>query len=555
MDTNGDCFCVDLGHRGHMTGEMWKNKPPFRLWLNKDLAKDMGVPLQTTVGTRQKHFGGTKKHQDYTGQSIADVCLPDPGLWICVSAATGCWLWEPAPVGVVTFFAGQPSDSPGNSCGDLCGHAFPALPEVVVMKNGAQLDDAKDDIGDTWTWKAAGASIIKGLMLAMSVPPGYGYGPLATRADASVLLSSLGFMELEVVEQTEDDVAADPGPAGDLMQLGHRQEAKPPTTSCLRACAISCFKEEREKYLELWVGQGRPDVRDKSQNDETAFTDSIAEASMSAAHARAAKALELLAFCSAENVRAWVGSTSGEVYLFNATGADRCVCLWFHSAHYEYSADAVEVEWHARKVARDEVGGLKPPTLCEGVLLGLNPAIVAQTRLLVGSADPPEAPVPEEWTCDVPGCTFVVQGTRAHEKDPEGGPFPAYPSGKTWDEPSGKTGSGKKFFHNIIDGSKVPTEPFYVAIITPVIHYCMGGLECTTEAECIDKSGKPIPGLYVAGEAAGGIHGNNRLGGNSLLDCVVFGRVAGKAACKYTFGAADKFKPCPTPGEIKDLTK
>ena len=37
-------------------------------------------------------------------------------------------------------------------------------------------------------------------MLAMSVPPGYGYGPLATRADASVLLSSLGFMELEVVD-------------------------------------------------------------------------------------------------------------------------------------------------------------------------------------------------------------------------------------------------------------------------------------------------------------------------------------------------------------------
>ena len=82
----------------------------------------------------------------------------------------------------------------------------------------------------------------------------------------------------------------------------------------------------------------------------------------------------------------------------------------------------------------------------------------------------------------------------------------------------------------------------------------MGGLECTVDAECIDKkTGKPIPGLYVAGEAAGGIHGNNRLGGNSLLDCVVFGRVAGKAACKYTFGAGDKFKPCPTPGEIKDL--
>ncbi|CAE7264067.1 osm1 [Symbiodinium necroappetens] len=144
------------------------------------------------------------------------------------------------------------------------------------------------------------------------------------------------------------------------------------------------------------------------------------------------------------------------------------------------------------------------------------------------------------------------EAAKKQEKDPDGGPFPAYPSGKTWDEPSGKTGSGKKFFHNIIDGSKVPTEPFYVAIITPVIHYCMGGLECTVDAECIDKkSGKVIPGLYVAGEAAGGIHGNNRLGGNSLLDCVVFGRVAGKAACKFTFGAGEKFKPCPPPGELK----
>merc|ERR1719471_2387072 len=65
------------------------------------------------------------------------------------------------------------------------------------------------------------------------------------------------------------------------------------------------------------------------------------------------------------------------------------------------------------------------------------------------------------------------QAAKKQEKDPEGGPFPAYPSGKTWDEPSGKTGSGKKFYHNIIDGSKVATEPFYVAIITPVIHYCM----------------------------------------------------------------------------------
>jgi len=126
------------------------------------------------------------------------------------------------------------------------------------------------------------------------------------------------------------------------------------------------------------------------------------------------------------------------------------------------------------------------------------------------------------------------------EKDPEGGPFEAYPSGKAWDEASGQTGVGKKFFHNIIPGSKVKEEPFFVAIITPVIHYCMGGLEIDTLSNVVDKSGKAIPGLYAAGEVAGGVHGNNRLGGNSLLDCVVFGRVAGKACSQYMLG--DKVK-------------
>merc|ERR1719330_2068319 len=117
------------------------------------------------------------------------------------------------------------------------------------------------------------------------------------------------------------------------------------------------------------------------------------------------------------------------------------------------------------------------------------------------------------------------QAAKKTEKDPDGGSWPAYPSGKSWDEASGKTGSGKKFYHNIIPGSAVAKEEFYVAIITPVIHYCMGGLEITADSECVTEKGV-IPGLYAAGEIAGGVHGNNRLGGNSLLDCVVFGRVA-----------------------------
>jgi len=148
------------------------------------------------------------------------------------------------------------------------------------------------------------------------------------------------------------------------------------------------------------------------------------------------------------------------------------------------------------------------------------------------------------------GCDLAVleatheqhfQAAKKQEKDPDGGSFPAYPSGKTWDEPSGKTGSGKKFFHNIIPGSAVKTQQFYVAIITPVIHYCMGGLEVDVNSLVLGGNGKPIQGLYAAGEIAGGIHGNNRLGGNSLLDCVVFGRVAGRHAAQWMLGK--NFKP------------
>merc|ERR1719498_2143228 len=90
------------------------------------------------------------------------------------------------------------------------------------------------------------------------------------------------------------------------------------------------------------------------------------------------------------------------------------------------------------------------------------------------------------------------EAAKKTEKDPDGGSWPAYPSGKSWDEPSGKTGSGKKFYHNIIDGSAVKSQEFYVAIITPVIHYCMGGLEIDAEGAVLGKNGNAIPGLYAA---------------------------------------------------------
>lgn len=129
------------------------------------------------------------------------------------------------------------------------------------------------------------------------------------------------------------------------------------------------------------------------------------------------------------------------------------------------------------------------------------------------------------------------QAAQKAAKDPEGGSWPAYPSGKSWDDASGPTGSGKKYYHNTIPGSQVASEPFHVAIITPVIHYCMGGVEVNEKSECIGNA-STIPGLFAAGEVAGGVHGNNRLGGNSLLDCVVFGRVAAKEAAAYIQGTS-----------------
>ena len=73
----------------------------------------------------------------------------------------------------------------------------------------------------------------------------------------------------------------------------------------------------------------------------------------------------------------------------------------------------------------------------------------------------------------------------------------------------------------------------------------MGGLEITEQGEVKGPKGTPIGGLYAAGEIAGGVHGNNRLGGSSLLDCVVYGRVAGRAAAKYVAGKNQEFRSFP----------
>ena len=69
--------------------------------------------------------------------------------------------------------------------------------------------------------------------------------------------------------------------------------------------------------------------------------------------------------------------------------------------------------------------------------------------------------------------------------------------------------------------------------VGPTCHYVMGGVE--VEADTAAAVG--VPGLYAAGEVAGGMHGSNRLGGNSLTDLLVFGRRAGAGAAEYVKSA------------------
>jgi len=83
--------------------------------------------------------------------------------------------------------------------------------------------------------------------------------------------------------------------------------------------------------------------------------------------------------------------------------------------------------------------------------------------------------------------------------------------------------------------------------VGPTAHYQMGGVR--VEA---DTTATTLPGLFAAGEVAAGLHGANRLGGNSLSDLVVFGRRAGLYAAQYALGQSST--PGVDPGQIEAAT-
>ncbi|MFD8430603.1 fumarate reductase/succinate dehydrogenase flavoprotein subunit [Streptomyces coelicoflavus] len=75
--------------------------------------------------------------------------------------------------------------------------------------------------------------------------------------------------------------------------------------------------------------------------------------------------------------------------------------------------------------------------------------------------------------------------------------------------------------------------------VGPTCHYVMGGIAVDSDT----AAARGVPGLFAAGEVAGGMHGSNRLGGNSLSDLLVFGRRAGRYAAEHAAGRADGGRP------------
>ena len=87
---------------------------------------------------------------------------------------------------------------------------------------------------------------------------------------------------------------------------------------------------------------------------------------------------------------------------------------------------------------------------------------------------------------------------------------------------------GRVSFANPLDQA-----PYYAIKVQPGIHHTMGGIRINSEAQVINTDGNVIAGLFAAGEVTGGVHGNNRLGGNAVADFTIFGRIAGASAAAY----------------------
>lgn len=87
-------------------------------------------------------------------------------------------------------------------------------------------------------------------------------------------------------------------------------------------------------------------------------------------------------------------------------------------------------------------------------------------------------------------------------------------------------------FGRTLFNCKLENGPWVATARTACVHHTMGGVTVDTEGHVLAEDGSIIPGLVAAGEVTGGIHGGNRLGGNAVVDTVVFGKLAGETISK-----------------------
>ena len=86
-----------------------------------------------------------------------------------------------------------------------------------------------------------------------------------------------------------------------------------------------------------------------------------------------------------------------------------------------------------------------------------------------------------------------------------------------------KDGLGRTLF-----STQLTKGPWVATPRTACLHHTMGGVTIDTACRVLNEGSEAIKGLYAAGEITGGIHGANRLGGNAVVDTVVFGKLAGE---------------------------
>jgi len=133
---------------------------------------------------------------------------------------------------------------------------------------------------------------------------------------------------------------------------------------------------------------------------------------------------------------------------------------------------------------------------------------------------------------------------KADRGSPHGGVFLDIASRRSPEEIRRRLPSMYHQFKELADVD-ITTTPMEVG---PTCHYAMGGVRVEADTEATT-----VTGLYAAGEVAGGMHGSNRLGGNSLSDLIVFGRRAGLAAAERALGNPGKNEVSET--QVADVTR